>query len=590
MPVARHAWESEQDHAWEIGSDDDAEPDPETDPGAASMMFVDLLLSLYMASQISAQHFGVLCYWATRAGIQHVSEYSIGPGKPSGHYQRHLDRTLGFEHAKKHSYNLRMPGQLRGEASRTKICVPSKPPHEAAQEYLEQNPEAWVKLTEAIDQNELPPTYFNNPIVQSSDEAVMPWGLYMDSVPYSLVDSVLGCWLINIITGARIMLCLIRKRLVCQCGCRGWCTYYGLLSWLHWSFESMSSGLWPSTRHDGQPWDDHDTDRRNHANKPFKQRGMLLRIKGDWEEFCMRLGFPSWQSGTRPCFCCAASGPDLYDVSSVSVLSLPFYLNQDSDYDRGCQRCEIWVLVDENARKNILGRLQYDKRPQGSHGRSLVADIPELHLLAKDRLEPCKALPDVADFEELVLPCRILFWRLSQETLCCHRCPLFDSRLGISPSITIAIDLLHTLFLGPMMVWCRLVLWMLLQSGIWGAHETTDGERIQIGLMMFKAELFRFYERWSKDHRDEPLTRISNITLKMIGTKDDQKLKLKAMETYGMLMCLLDLLQKYRLNVGDKVVRLIASGRCLVDYVALLKRSAMNMPASSLQDSKDISM
>ena len=35
----------------------------------------------------------------------------------------------------------------------------------------------------------------------------------MDSLPYSLVDSVLGVWLINLITGARHVLLIIRKKL-----------------------------------------------------------------------------------------------------------------------------------------------------------------------------------------------------------------------------------------------------------------------------------------------------------------------------------------------------------------------------------------
>ena len=135
--------------------------------------------------------------------------------------------------------------------------LPTIPAHETADEYMTDHPEATVKLLEALASNELPPAYHEHPLVVAhTDELIMPWGLYMDSVPHSLVDSVLGVWLINLITGWRSMLCLVRKRVVCSCSCRGWCTYYHLMIWLRWAFDAMADSTWPTSRHDGQPWAD----------------------------------------------------------------------------------------------------------------------------------------------------------------------------------------------------------------------------------------------------------------------------------------------------------------------------------------------
>eukprot|EP00969_Alexandrium_andersonii_P269316 11903492-Alexandrium_andersonii.AAC.1 len=77
-------------------SDDEAGvPDPYRDPAAAGEEFVEELLDLYLASQISAMHFCTLCWWANRGGIKGpASKYALRPGQSSGNYQRHLDRVL----------------------------------------------------------------------------------------------------------------------------------------------------------------------------------------------------------------------------------------------------------------------------------------------------------------------------------------------------------------------------------------------------------------------------------------------------------------------------------------------------------------
>ena len=439
VSIGSHSWESlpQPQHAWEeeLSGED---PDPESDPQAASMMFLDVCLAMYMASAMSAKNLCVLCYWASKAGMATVSEYGLQPDRPTGHYQRHLDSLLGFAEAKKTSYTLSAPGQKRGELSRSTIELPTRPPHELAQEELERNPTVLTRLLEARRSSDLPETYDTHPVVRGTTDLVVPWGLYMDGVSYSLTDSVLGCWLINLVSGARSLICVIRKRLVCQCGCRGWCTYDVLMRWLHWSFKAMAEGVFPTARHDGSAWLEADESRRARAGQPMKMRGALLRIKGDWEEFCVRLGFPTWASGIRPCFCCAASGPDLADVRGVSVVGLPWHVNSDPDYDAACSRCERWAVITPELRHVVLRHLHYDKRPSGSKGRSLRQAIASLGLRPGDRLEPNASLPDVADFEGLALPARVLFWRPEEEPVCQHRCPLFDASIGITPNRSIA--------------------------------------------------------------------------------------------------------------------------------------------------------
>ena len=122
-------------------------------------------------------------------------------------------------------------------------------------------------------------------------------------------------------------------------------------------------------------------------------------------------------------------------------------MSLDAEYEAACLRCEIRILLTEDSRALILapGILTFDKRKDGSHVRALRAPIPSLGLRSGDRLEPSPELPDVAMLETLQLPSTVVFWRLANETICKHRCPLWDDAIGLSPRRTIALDLLYSL-------------------------------------------------------------------------------------------------------------------------------------------------
>eukprot|EP00969_Alexandrium_andersonii_P177473 7847825-Alexandrium_andersonii.AAC.1 len=99
MSSSLHSWEAPRAHRWdeELGgdygeSDSDEPPNPEEDKGVAAKEFLEVLTDLYMQSQISAQHFAVLCYWAAKAGMEGNAEsFGMRPGANSGNYQRHLE-------------------------------------------------------------------------------------------------------------------------------------------------------------------------------------------------------------------------------------------------------------------------------------------------------------------------------------------------------------------------------------------------------------------------------------------------------------------------------------------------------------------
>ena len=69
--------------------------------------------------------------------------------------------------------------------------------------------------------------------------------------PYSHVDSTIGFWIVNMITERRYLACCMRKKMLCRCGCRGWCSLFEVFTFLRWCFESLAKKVFPVGRHDG---------------------------------------------------------------------------------------------------------------------------------------------------------------------------------------------------------------------------------------------------------------------------------------------------------------------------------------------------
>jgi len=269
----------------------------------------------------------------------------------------------------------------------------------------------------------------------------------------------------------------------------------------------------------------------------------------------------------------------------VGPLALPWWENSDQDYDDACVRCEHHINLTQESHSILKGLLRYDKKKDGSHGRALNAPVPTLGLLMDDRLEPSPRLPNIgAMFDNLsVFPFPVVFWRPSGNTLCTHRCPLMDPSLGITPNRSICFDLLHTLYLGPLITWCQLALWHLLMAGVWGDGRAPTAAQLVLCILAMRSELMAWYKTRHTLYPHENLTRVSDFTPKMIGTFNDPKMKTKAMETYGMLLFLVDMLAKYGGVVGD-APKLMEAGQMLVRYIAIVRASPINMSAADLQE------
>ena len=581
----RHSWENAADAAApQAVGDSDGEP---CEPTPAAEL-TSYLLALLLSRGISAKDFCIVMHWASLAGVPDVKKYGYKPGAPSGHYLRHLREVLPVFAGNDELYGMEMPTYDKDSLGRATHNLQVLPPHEEVNADLQSEPGTLLRLEEAKRDDELPPCYYNNPIVRSTDEPVLPLSMYIDAVPYSNTDSVIGVWFVNMVSGRRYLSAVIRKSKLCKCGCRGWCSVYAIFSMVRWSLECLAIGRFPAMRHDNTPWTEQDDKRASMSGAQMVMRCALIFLKGDWAEYASTLGFPSWADNLRPCFGCNISRDDLTLHEGVGPLQSPWRNNEEGDYNDACQRCERTVALDASAHQSIIDAgLQYDKRRDGSKGRRLLEHVPRLGLCAGDRLEPSVLLPNVAKFESLnAFPVLVSFWRCSNETMARHRNPLFCTALGLSPHSCLTVDFLHSLFLGVMHVYCRHVLWFLIEKGVWG-RMATEEETVQVVAIALRHELNQWYKRRHAERPTEKLTRV-DLTRSKIGDFGDRKLKTKAAETYGILHFLLHTMDGRAARLGAQGARHKAAGQALADFVQHFESCKVVLTPAEVQRAYDL--
>jgi hypothetical protein len=270
------------------------------------------------------------------------------------------------------------------------------------------------------------------------------------------------------------------------------------------------------------------------------------------------------------------------------MTSLRWDINDESDYEHACRRCEIIVEIATEAEKTMVSeRLRPDKRDGGARGLGLASAPPPLScgatLHADDRLEPSEQLLDYALFRDATPPFTVTFWRHSEETLARHRNPLFWSGTGVTPTRCITTDTLHCFYLGVLKVWCTQAVWLLLESDVYG-HMGTAEERMASAVLVLRAALMRFYKQRHRDHPTEQLTQLSDLTPKMLGSRVAKRLKTKGAETWGFALFALAELRCHLHRLPPLGARLLRAGENLERLDGIWRRSEWVMQSAHVED------
>ena len=141
---------------------------------------------------------------------------------------------------------------------------------------------------------------------------MIPLGIHGDGVPFAakMKDS-LECISWNIITdtaGLRLLFTCFPKSYTAERH-----TWDCLFSIFSWSMRHLLLGVWPSRRHDGEPWERTD---KHRARKGGQQLGFyagLLQVRGDWAFYKLVFDFPQW-TGKSCCWRCGARNTHGHDL------------------------------------------------------------------------------------------------------------------------------------------------------------------------------------------------------------------------------------------------------------------------------------
>jgi len=88
-------------------------------------------------------------------------------------------------------------------------------------------------------------------------------------------------------------------------------TWEDIFAIVKWSLTILATGIWPSCRHDGTPWEKTDL----HRKKPRELiKGALVEVRQDWKFAAETFGFPAHNSNWGCCWKCECK-PDEVNIS-----------------------------------------------------------------------------------------------------------------------------------------------------------------------------------------------------------------------------------------------------------------------------------
>jgi len=171
---------------------------------------------------------------------------------------------------------------------------------------------------------------------------------------------------------------------------------------------------------------------------------------------------------------------------------------------------------------------------------------------------------------------RLTFRRSCSDTSARHRTLLFCTELVPSPNRSLTVDAPHCLYFGVMNVWCRRAISTTFLSGVFG--EVGNDAHLQTAVLVMYHKLSQWYRGRRRDPPAKPVTEVSDMTTKMVGSRDHPWCKTKGAETYGMMLFLLHTHEKFKERAGQKEDLMFRAGAALRDLVVYRTRVHSQTP------------
>ena len=452
-------------------------------------------------------------------------------------------------------------------------------PHEQLDEHVRTYPGYNDELQHRIEENEMPETYHSNETVSGADGPVAAYGVYIDGVSFTRSDTTLGFWVYDFITRCRFLVGVLRKSCLCACGCKGHCSIWAMCNVLAWSMRALLAGVYPCSDHKNTPWGADDA-RSLKAGQPLEVPFVCVEIKGGWAEFVTTLGFCGWKTLASPCPMCFADRTSWFDVHACTGPDQLLWVDMTGeDYEAACELCEKTVTLHSAAEHlDLRSKLRYDKAKQGIRGRVLSVDLPDLGLLAGDRLDPSEGCTDTGIGFDMHtdFPLTVTFWRRSLETKLRKRFPLF-SVPGVDCTF-MTIDLLHTLYLGPAQHFVIECVWSTVCANVYNVSGPNESTRDQTCLARMLADI----KRWYRENQVERYSQIRNLQMPMVGTRADHEgtAPFKAAECKALVFFCTEHLLLY----PDAAPSLLRAGQHLVRFIDCMRHAPVQLSEETVRE------
>ena len=545
------------------------------------------LMDRYKHGKLTARSLCTIAWHATRAGAKGIEDLALDPS--SSNAAAHVRRAVGAR-AKSTFYWFDLPLWDHKEEERLLFSFPICLPHEEFASLYKLSPSDF-HVEECEDVFDLPPQYYTHEVYQEHQHMACPIGYFSDAVPHTNRDSFFAYYWSNSLTGKRHLICSVRKKDVCQCGCKGHCTMGGLLRVIAWSFAVLARGEHPEVRHDGTPFaeDDH---RLLLRGTPLAQGrvGALVEMRADLLEIVQACGFKTWQNIDSPCFACMTNRDALF--------SFPASMDSadDSWQDRTAASHQAAIMASirkrmVNTEEEMVQLREAMSCDGGFGGLALDKDYPALDLQKGFRLMEEGPVTDIHNLKDLALPAVLTFFDSKGAAVLNHVCPLLISVPGFSIE-HIALDAMHILDLGVTQYLVGAVLARLVSNNFVGSTARYKERRNLDNIIGLRRRMKTYYLNTTRERGR--MTEVGRLTLPMLSmgtkkkkdgtsTKSHPRLKAKAAETRHLLPMLSQIIAENPGKMGAGAVHLTICVREMNLFYRTMHDSPRQMSPDALR-------
>jgi hypothetical protein len=140
--------------------------------------------------------------------------------------------------------------------------------------------------------------------------------------------------------------------------------------------------------------------------------------------------------------------------------------------------------------------------------------------------------------------------------------------------------------LGPVIEYLADGFWFLILSNVFGlANYFTGDEKVQVSILRLKGDLWKWYEKRSKDFPLEDVHRLQELTVEMIGKPIKPKFRGKAAESKTLLSFMVDQVSLHQPALPQpRGGAFLVCGQSLVRFFELMENSDRNVPLHLAQE------